>query len=87
MKFKNILVICIALTSFAFAKAQDDMECRQMLSIYAENAKAKLYDEAFKQIEPLTENCPKLSAAIYQYGERIYEHRLKKEVGTAIDFL
>ncbi len=82
MKFKNSIILVVAVFSFAFAKAQDDMQCRQMLSIYAENAKAKLYDEAYKQLPQLVENCPKLSAAIYQYGERIYEHRLKKKVGA-----
>jgi len=81
MKLKNSIVLFIAVFSFAFAKAQDDMECRQMLSIFAENAKSKQYDEAYKQLNPLIEKCPKISAAIYQYGERIYEHRLKNKIG------
>lgn len=81
MNFKKILALVTVVFSVAFAKAQDDMECRQMLSIFAENAKAKLYDEAYKQLTPLVEKCPTISAAIYQYGEKIYEHRLKNEIG------
>lgn len=82
MNFKKTLALVALVFSFAFAKAQDDMECRQMLSIFAENAKAKLYDEAYKQLNPLIDKCPKISAAIYQYGEKIYEHRLKNDIGN-----
>jgi tetratricopeptide (TPR) repeat protein len=81
MNFKKILVLATIVFSSAFAKAQDTIECQQMLSIFAENAKAKLYDEAYKQLNPLIEKCPTISAAIYQYGEKIYEYRLKNEVG------
>jgi len=53
-----------------------------MLSIFAENAKAKNYDEAYKQLGDLSSKCPDASAAIYQYGELIYEHRLRKKIGV-----
>jgi tetratricopeptide (TPR) repeat protein len=78
---KNILVAGMAVLSFAFAKAQQSNDCNVMLSIYAENAKAKNYDEAYKQLGPLVEKCPDASAAIYQYGEQIYEYRLKNKIG------
>lgn len=81
MKNKSILLIAVAIFSFAFAKAQEADDCTVMLQIFAENAKARSYDEAFKQLEPLVQNCPDASAAIYQYGERIYEHRLRKNIG------
>ncbi len=81
MNFKNIILFSMIVLGFAFAKAQDNAECSQMLSIYAENAKAKNYDEAYKQLKPLIDKCPNISAAIYQYGEKIYEYRIKNDVG------
>ncbi|KQC31906.1 secreted protein [Nonlabens sp. YIK11] len=82
MKKKSILLVAIAVFSFAFAKAQEADDCTVMLQIFAENAKARSYDEAYKQLAPLVTNCPDASAAIYQYGERIYEHRLRNNIGT-----
>ncbi|ALM21395.1 hypothetical protein JCM19294_346 [Nonlabens tegetincola] len=80
MKLKNTILFSLVVLGFAFAKAQSG-DCNTMLSIYAENAKAKNYDEAYKQLGQLVQNCPDASPAIYQYGERIYEHRLKKKIG------
>jgi len=81
MKLYRTYILPIVFLSFAFAKAQSP--CAQTLSIYATNAKAKNYDEAFKQLQTLLEQCPDENAAIYQYGERIYEHRLKNNVGES----
>jgi tetratricopeptide (TPR) repeat protein len=77
---KTLLLIAAVLGS-AFAKAQMSPECGQLLSLFAENAKAKQYDQAYTQLGQLEKNCPDASAAIYQYGERIYEHRLKNDIG------
>ena len=85
MKLKNTLLIALTVFSFAFAKAQEAGDCNIMLSIFAENAKSKNYNEAFKQLGPLVENCPNASPAIYQYGEQIYEHRLRKNIGAEKD--
>lgn len=81
MKLRNNLLIALTVFSFAFAKAQAPDDCNVMLSIFAENAKSKNYSEAYKQLGPLVEKCPDASLAIYQYGEQIFEHRLKKQVG------
>ncbi len=81
MRIKTTLLTLTALMSFAFAKAQDSGDCNVVLSIFAENAKAKNYDEAYKQLSSLVEKCPDASAAIYQYGEIIYENRLKNKTG------
>ncbi|MGB3590504.1 MAG: hypothetical protein WBA16_02365 [Nonlabens sp.] len=78
---KKTLLLLLAVLGSAFAKAQSPEDCNQMLSIFAENAKAKLYDEAYKQLQQLEERCPDASLAIYQYGERIYRHRLSKKIG------
>lgn len=81
MKFKSIFLTFLAIISFTFVQAQEADDCTVMLQIFAENAKARSYDEAYKQLGPLVEKCPKASAAIYQYGEIIYEHRLKNNIG------
>jgi tetratricopeptide (TPR) repeat protein len=82
MKNKSILIAAVAVFSLAFAKAQEADDCNIMLQIFAENAKAGSYDEAYKQLGSLVQQCPNKSAAIYQYGERIYEHRLRKKIGN-----
>jgi tetratricopeptide (TPR) repeat protein len=81
MNLKNTLLIAVTFFSFAFAKAQEPTNCRIMLSLFAEDAKAKKYELAYKQLGPLIAKCPNESAAIYQYGEQIYEYRLKKKIG------
>ncbi|WP_292889666.1 hypothetical protein [Nonlabens sp.] len=85
MRLKNFLLISLTVFSFAFAKAQELGDCNIMLSIFAENAKSKNYNEAYKQLGPLVENCPDASLAIYQYGEQLFEHRLKKKIGVEKD--
>ncbi|AGC77125.1 tetratricopeptide repeat protein [Nonlabens dokdonensis] len=85
MKLKNTIIIALSFFSFAFAKAQVSPQCANDLSLFAENAKAKNYEEAHKQLLQLVEKCPDASAAIYQYGEKIYEHRIKKKIGEQKD--
>jgi len=82
MKKKSLFLAAVTVLSFAFAKAQNQNDCNIMLQLFADNAKNKMYDEAYKQLDPLIQNCPDASAAIYQYGERIYEHRLNKNIET-----
>jgi tetratricopeptide (TPR) repeat protein len=82
MNLKNALLLVITFLSFAFAKAQEPTNCKIMLSLFAEDAKAKNYNAAYKQLGPLIEKCPNESAAIYQYGEQIYEYRLKQSIGN-----
>ncbi|PTX59189.1 hypothetical protein C8N46_11018 [Kordia periserrulae] len=62
-----------AVTSFTTLSAQD---CSTKLSLFAENAKAKNYDEAEKQLNELRKDCPTISSALYAYGERIYKAKL-----------
>jgi tetratricopeptide (TPR) repeat protein len=82
MKLNKTLLATVALLgSFAFAKAQLSEECTVMLQIYAENAKARNYGEAYTQLGPLVQKCPDASAAIYQYGAIIYEDRLENKIG------
>jgi hypothetical protein len=82
MKINKSLAVTIALLgSFTFTKAQLSEECTIMLQLYAENAKARNYNEAYNQLAPLVAKCPDASAAIYQYGAIIYQERLDNNVG------
>lgn len=65
----------VALTSL---QAQNNQECIQNLSIFAENAKVKNYDAAYSPWLAVRTECPSLNVAIYSYGERILKDRYKK---------
>ena len=58
--------------------AQNSEECMQNLSIFAEYAKVKNYDEAYGPWMSVREECPSLNVAIFSYGERILKDRIKK---------
>ena len=58
--------------------AQDSQECLQNLSIFAEYAKVKNYDEAYAPWMSVRNECPSLNVAIFSYGERIIKDRIKK---------
>ena len=57
--------------------AQDNQECLQNLSIFAENAKVKNYTAAYEPWLAVKGQCPSLNVAIYSYGERILKDRIK----------
>ena len=58
--------------------SQDSQECLQNLSIFAEYAKVKNYDEAYAPWMSIRNECPSLNIAIFSYGERIIKDRIKK---------
>ena len=58
--------------------SQDSQECLQNLSIFAEYAKVKNYDEAYAPWMSVRNECPSLNVAIFSYGERIIKDRIKK---------
>ena len=62
--------------------AQDNQECLQNLSIFAENAKVKNYTAAYEPWLSVKTDCPDLNVAIYSYGERILKDRLKNAEAT-----
>ena len=77
MKSLKTLLTLVLLLSFYLLKAQKSDECLQNLSIFAEYAKVKNYNEAYEPWMKVREECPKLNVAIYSYGERILKDRLK----------
>ena len=62
--------------------AQENDECPQYLSIFAENAKVKNYKAAYEPWSLVRRDCPDLNTAIYVYGERILKDRLKNSPET-----
>ena len=58
--------------------AQNSEECMQNLSIFAEYAKVKNYDEAYEPWMSVRKDCPSLNVAVFSYGERILKDRIKK---------
>lgn len=67
MKTKVTLLLAFFLVVFT-AKAQD-VDCATELSLFADAAKNKKYEEASKHLETLRKSCPDFHKAIYLYGE------------------
>ena len=76
---KRILITAFLATVFITPKAlaQDNQECLQNLSIFAEFAKVKNYKAAYEPWMAVRNECPKLNRAIYSYGERLLKDRIK----------
>ena len=75
-KYVQFLVTLLILGS-GHLTAQDNQQCLQNLSIFAENAKVKNYTAAYEPWMAVKSECPSLNSAIYSYGERILKDRLK----------
>lgn len=84
MKTKNVILF-LAFIAFGGMTAQtsadstesQDFNCSRELSIFAQSAKIKDYDAAKPHYEKLVENCPKKGLALFQYGQRMFEHYYK----------
>ena len=77
MKSLKTLLTLILVIPFYLLKAQNSEDCLQNLSIFAEYAKVKNYNEAYEPWMQVRAKCPKLNVAIYSYGERILKERIK----------
>ena len=78
-------LILILTISFTFSFSQDKEICIENLSIFAESAKVKNYDEAYKPWSEVKDQCPDLNLAIYTYGERILKSKIKNAQPEDID--
>lgn len=75
---KNVFFVIVLFFGVKQSTAQDNQECLQNLSIFAESAKVKNYDAAYTPWLAVKSECPSLNVAIYSYGERILKDRIKK---------
>ena len=77
MKFFKIFVLWMGVMMFYPILAQKSEECLQNLSIFAEYAKVKNYDEAYEPWLNVRKECPSLNVAVFSYGERILKTESK----------
>ncbi len=66
---------------FLTGYSQSNEECFSNLSIFAEYAKVKNYEEAYNPWLKVKSDCPSLNNAIYVYGERILKSFIKNNDG------
>lgn len=82
MKTRLTLILITFMVSVNSGFAQQDEECMNNLQIFSEFAKKKLYDDAYKTWNEVRTKCPKFNKAIYLYGERILDHKIKNSSGA-----
>lgn len=80
MKSKLTIFIAFLTLSFSntFAQNQEDL---QSLSIFSEYVKSKNYDSAYTPWMELRKRNPRFNKAIFVYGERILNHKIKNSTG------
>ncbi|MDC6480692.1 hypothetical protein PQY70_02125 [Flavobacteriaceae bacterium] len=61
--------------------SQPEEECLSNLSIFAEYAKVKNYDEAYQPWLDLKSKCPDINSAVYVLGERMLKSFIKNSQG------
>lgn len=74
----NLFSFLSLLISF-FAFAQEDYDCQTELSLYAESAKVKNYEEALENYNNLLAHCEDFSMVTYQYGKIMFKALIKAE--------
>jgi hypothetical protein len=75
MKTKSTLLVMVALVGF-FTNAQNQEKCSEDLQLFAQYSKSKEFNEAYKYLQPLRSNCPKINKAIYLYGEYVLLNKI-----------
>ena len=78
---KKLCSSLIFTLSFLTGYSQSNEECFSNLSIFAEYAKVKNYEEAYNPWLKVKSDCPSLNNAIYVYGERILKSFIKNNDG------
>jgi len=82
---KKLLISSLLLIFSASIYSQSKEECFSNLSIFAEYAKVKNYDDAYQPWLKVKAQCPDLNSAIYIYGERLLKNFIKKSEGDDKD--
>ncbi|MDO5104607.1 hypothetical protein [Capnocytophaga sp.] len=86
MKRKILLAAFVASVFYATnVQAQgceQDVEIKQNLSLFNEDAKAKRYDAAYPVWKSVYEKCPSINAAVFTRGEVILKHKISKSNGA-----
>ena len=83
MKMRLITFIAALLIASNIGHAQQDQECMLNLTLLSDYYKSKKLDEAYEPWKKLRTDCPpKFNRAIYQYGEKILDHKIEKASGA-----
>ena len=72
-----IALFLLLLTLPVHSQVSQD-QCKELLSISNEDAKIRNYQAAYESWIKVLDNCPKLSVATYQIGERILKNFISK---------
>ncbi|MEM6721972.1 MAG: hypothetical protein AAF611_21775 [Bacteroidota bacterium] len=71
---QKLTILCVLMSTWLYAQ----QNCKETLSLFAENVKTKRYAEASPQLQELRTNCAEFNYAIYAYGEKLLDHQLKE---------
>ena len=82
---KKLFISSLLLIFSVGIYSQSKEECFSNLSIFAEYAKVKNYDDAYQPWLKVKAQCPDLNSAIYIYGERLLKNFIKKSEGDDKD--
>lgn len=82
MKTKITLIIAALFMVTNFGFAQQDEECMLNLTLMNDYVKSKKFDEAYEPWMKVRNKCPKFNRAIYQYGEKILDHKIDNTSGA-----
>lgn len=77
MKTKITFLLLTALFTVNTSFSSNNEDCRVTLSLFAEAAKIENYHAALPYLEELRKNCASFHLTIYQYGERLYKHKIE----------
>ncbi len=77
MKIKATLFLSVLLLASNLSHASENEDCNVTLNLFAEQAKVKNYDAALPLLQELRKNCASFHVSTYQYGERLYKHRIE----------
>ena len=83
MKTK-ITLLALLFLALNISFAQQDEECMLNLTLMNDYVKSKKYDEAYEPWMKVRNKCPKFSYAIYAYGEKILDHKIKNNIRLLI---
>ena len=74
----SLIVLFSILLSLPVHSQVSQDQCKELLSISNEDAKIRNYQAAYEPWRKVLDNCPKLSVATYQIGERILKDFISK---------
>jgi len=82
MKTRITLLLTALFLATSFGFAQQNENCMLNLTMMNDYVKSKKYDEAYEPWMAVRKECPKFNAAIYQYGEKILDHKIENSSGA-----